>query len=88
MAFWAFTKRAPNLASAADAATSLSNRACNVDGAITFDLVAINRENTEEEIATMATAGARGREIRCIKWTLSVILEMHYCMMASEWVHR
>ncbi len=38
-----------------------------MDGAVKLDLVTINRETSEEEIATTATVGARGREKQCIR---------------------
>ncbi len=39
---------------------------CDVDGAVEFDKIAVDRETAEEEVATSTVLCTRGREIRCI----------------------
>ncbi len=58
----------------------------DVDGAVEFDRIAVNRETAKEEVATSTALCMRGGETRC-KWTLSTMSKARYRMTASGCVH-
>ncbi len=59
----------------------------DVDGAVEFDRIAVNRETNEEEVAASMALCTRGGEKDVSEWTVSTMSEARYCMTALWCVH-